>query len=238
MTTRESAAGKSGTLIWDLPLRLCHWSLVLAVLGCWVTYRIGIEAFNWHVWCGYAVLVLAAFRVVWGFAGPRHARFVNFVRGPAAIGRYARSLFRDDPTQHYAGHNPLGALMVILMLLLLGAEALTGLFANDEVVSSGPLYGYVDDATSDAWSSLHRLGAKVVWVAVWLHIAAVISYLLVKRDNLILPMFTGRKHRPWLSPEEGVASSHVWRALLIAAICAALVYWLVETAPSPSLIFF
>jgi cytochrome b len=238
MSSHESDAGKSGALIWDLPLRLCHWLLVLAVLGCWVTYRVGIEAFNWHVWCGYAVLVLAAFRIVWGFVGPRHARFANFVRGPASIGRYARTLFNTDPTQHYAGHNPLGALMVVLILVLLGVEALTGLFANDEVVSSGPLYGYVEDATSDAWSRVHRLGAKVVWVAVWLHIAAVLSYLLVKHDNLILPMITGRKHRPWLSPGEGVASSQIWRALLTAAICAALVYWLVATAPSPSLIFF
>lgn len=238
MTTRETETGKSGTLIWDLPLRLCHWLLVLAVLGCWVTYRIGIEAFNWHVWCGYVVLVLAAFRIAWGFVGPRHARFADFVGGPTRIRRYARALFSSDPTQHFAGHNPLGALMVIFILLLLAVEALSGLFANDEVVSSGPLYGYVDDATSDAWSSLHRQGAKVVWVAVWLHIAAVFSYLLVKRDNLILPMITGRKQRSWLSAEEGVTSSQIWRALLTAAICAALVYWLVATAPSPSLILF
>ena len=238
MSAHVMRARNSGLLIWDLPLRLCHWLLAVAVLGSWVTHKIGAAAFTWHVWCGCTVLVLTAFRIVWGFAGPRHARFANFVRGPSSIGRYTRSLFTVGSPQHYAGHNPLGALMVLLLLVLLGVQAAAGLFANDEVVSSGPLYGYVSDATSDAWSRVHRWGAKLIWFAVWLHVAAVFFHVLVKRNNLIAPMITGRKQRVWLAPNEEIASSQVLRAALIAATCAAIVYWLVETAPTPSLILF
>lgn len=224
-------------LIWDLPLRLFHWLLALAVLGSWVTHKIGAQAFAWHVRCGCTVLTLIAFRIVWGIVGPRHARFANFIRGPSTIGRYVRSMLGTASPLHYAGHNPLGALLVLLLLALLGVQAVAGLFANDEVASSGPLYGYVSDTTSDAWSRLHRLGAKLIWIAVWVHVAAVFSYLVVKRENLIAPMFTGHKHGTWLAVE-GIERSQVWRAALIAAACAAIVYWLVETAPVASLILF
>jgi cytochrome b len=205
MTAHAAPDRTKGLLIWDLPLRLFHWMLVCAVLGSWATHKIGTAAFAWHVRCGYAVIVLTAFRILWGLTGPRHARFASFVRGPSGIRRYTRSLIDGDRTQHYAGHNPLGALMVLLMLALLGAQATAGLFANDEVVSSGPLYGYVSDATSDGWSRVHRLGAKAIWIAVWLHIAAVLIHVVVRRDNLIVPMITGRKHGAWLTDDQQIA---------------------------------
>jgi cytochrome b len=238
MKAHAARVRMKGLLIWDLPLRLFHWMLACAVLGSWVTHKIGTAAFAWHVRCGYAVIVLTAFRVLWGFTGPRHARFASFVRGPSSIFRYARSLVDGDRTQHYAGHNPLGALMVLLMLALLATQAIAGLFANDEVVSSGPLYGYVSDATSDAWSRVHRFVAKAIWVAVWLHLAAVLFHGVVKRDNLIVPMITGRKQRTWLADDQQIAGSQFWRAVLLAAACAAIVYWLVETAPPASLVLF
>lgn len=228
----------NGLLVWDLPLRLCHWLLALAVLGSWVTHKIGTRAFSWHVWCGYAVLVLVAFRIAWGFVGPRHARFASFVRGPASIFRYARALLTRDSAQHYAGHNPLGALMVLSLLALLGVQAVAGLFANDEVVNSGPLYGYVRDATSDSWSRWHRLGAKLIWVAVWLHLAAALFYLLVRRDNLITPMITGRKRGEWRAADEAISNSRIGLAALIAAVFAAILWWVVRSAPPASLILF
>jgi hypothetical protein len=128
--------------------------------------------------------------------------------------------------------------MVLLMLALLGMQAVAGLFANDEVASSGPLYGYVSDASSDAWSRVHRLGAKLIWVAVWLHVAAVFFYLLMKKDNLILPMITGRKLEPWLGVDQQIAGAHLVRALLLAAACAGIVFWLVRTAPPAPLVLF
>src|SRR5262245_4735895 len=115
-------------LIWDLPLRVFHWLLVLVIGGSWLAHKIGPGAFTWHVWCGYTTLVLIFFLVVWGFVGPRHARFTDFVRGPATIASYTRALFHTGSPRH-AGHNPLGALMVIFFLLLLATQGIAGLFA-------------------------------------------------------------------------------------------------------------
>jgi cytochrome b len=223
-------------LIWDLPVRIFHWALALAVLGSWLTHR--LEAFNWHVWFGYSVLVLTAWRIAWGFAGSRHARFMSFLRSPADIGRYARSLLGAVPPVHYAGHNPIGALMVVIFLVLFLVQACAGLFANDDIANTGPLYGYVSDATSDALARLHKLLAKLIWIAVWTHIAAVLAYAMFRRANLIGPMWSGRKAEPWLEPGDEIAGSPVWRALLIAVACAALLYCVVATAPEPSLILF
>jgi cytochrome b len=222
-------------LVWDLPVRIFHWALALAVLGSWLTYR--LEAFAWHVWFGYSVLVLVAWRIVWGFAGTRHARFVSFLRSPAEVVRHCRSLF-GATAGHYAGHNPLGAIMVVLFLVLLLLQACAGLFANDDIANTGPLYGYVSDATSDTLARVHKLLAKLIWVAVWAHIAAVLAYLIFGRTNLIGPMWTGRKAEPWLEPRDEIAGSQWRRALLIAAACVALLYGVIATAPTPSFILF
>jgi cytochrome b len=225
-----------GRLIWDLPVRIFHWALVLAVLGSWLTYK--LDAFAWHVWFGYSVLVLTASRIVWGFVGPRHARFASFERSPAVIARHARSLFKPGSAEHYAGHNPLGALMVLTFLALLLLQGAAGLFANDDIANTGPLYGYVSDATSDTLARVHKLLAKLLWVAVWIHVAAVLVYALMRRVNLVGPMFTGRKHEPWLTPADEIAGSELWRALLIVAACAAVLYCVIASAPEPSLILF
>ena len=131
-------------LVWDLPVRITHWLLVACVGGSWATHYAGVEWFQWHRRLGYAVLVLVAFRVAWGFVGTRHARFANFLRGPRAIVEYLRS---DRET---VGHNPLGALGVVAMLGLLGLQAATGLFANDEIMNAGPFYGWISPATEQS----------------------------------------------------------------------------------------
>lgn len=217
-------------------MRVFHWALALAVLGSWLTHE--LDAFTWHVWCGYCVLVLTASRIVWGFVGPRHARFASFVRSPMVIARHARSLFGPAGAAHYPGHNPLGAVMVLAFLVLLLLQAGAGLFANDDIANTGPLYGYVSDATSDTLARVHKLLAKLLWVAVWIHVAAVLGYALLRRVNLVGPMFTGRKHEPWLTPADEISGSQLWRALLVAAACAALLYCVIVSAPEPSLILF
>jgi cytochrome b len=224
-----------GRLIWDLPVRIFHWVLVLAVFGSWLTYK--LDAFAWHVWFGYSVLVLTAARIVWGFVGPRHARFATFVRSPAVVARYARVLFKARGAARYAGHNPLGALMVLAFLALLLLQAAAGLFANDDIANTGPLYGYVSDSTSDTLARVHNWLAKLIWVAVWIHVATVLVYAL-RRVDLIRPMFTGRKTDPWLTAADEIEGSQVWRALLIAAACAATLYCVIASAPQPSIILF
>jgi cytochrome b len=225
-----------GRLIWDLPVRLFHWALVLAVLGSWLTHK--LDAFTWHVWFGYSVLVLTASRIVWGFVGPRHARFASFVRSPAVVARHARSLVKADNADHYPGHNPMGAVMVLTFLALLLLQGSAGLFANDDIANTGPLYGYVSDATSDTLARVHKLLAKLLWVAVWIHVGAVLAYAVIRRVDLIRPMFTGRKSDPWLTSADEIAGSGLWRALLIAAACAALLYCVIVSAPEPSVILF
>jgi cytochrome b len=233
----SSPVRNAGTLVWDLPVRAFHWLLAAAILGAWVTHKMGTGAFAWHRWFGYASLVLVAFRLVWGFAGPRYARFTDFLRGPSAVWSYAYGWLSPRSVSHL-GHNPLGGWMVIVLLILVAADGITGLFANDEIFSAGPLYGYVSDATSDQLSAWHRVLADVLWYAIGLHLLAILAYLLLRGENLLAPMITGRKSGGWIPAGAAIAGSRVWLALLIATLCALLLYVVVATAPEPSLILF
>ena len=224
--------------VWDLPVRVMHWGLVLAVGGAWLTRELEGDWFAWHVRCGYAVLLLAATRIVWGFVGTRHARFADFVRGPRAVLRYLRGGAGEDG-QRIAGHNPLGALMVLAMLAMLLAQAALGLFANDQVMSTGPLFGYVTGETSDRLTSLHKQLFDVIVAAIAVHVAAALFYLWVRRENLILPMITGRKPGDLLPPgASDIGSSRTLLAVGIAAALGALLWWVVKNAPEASLFAF
>ena len=224
--------------VWDLPVRVMHWGLVLAVGGAWLTRELEGDWFAWHVRCGYAVLLLAATRIVWGFVGTRHARFADFVRGPRAVLRYLRGGAGEDG-QRIAGHNPLGALMVLAMLAMLLAQATLGLFANDQVMSTGPLFGYVSAETSDRLTSLHKQLFDVIVAAIAVHVAAALFYLWVRRENLILPMITGRKPGDLLPPgASDIGSSRTLLAVGIAAALGALLWWVVKNAPEASLFAF
>src|SRR4051812_26786565 len=141
--------------VWDLPVRVTHWLLVLGIAGSYATHKLGVEYFKYHLWSGYSVVVLAAFRILWGVVGTRHARFASFVRGPRTTWNYLRAL-RHGGAARRPGHNPLGAWMVVFLLAALLSQGITGLFANDEIFNTGPLYGYVSDATSLALTSWHR----------------------------------------------------------------------------------
>ncbi|MGB8327728.1 MAG: cytochrome b/b6 domain-containing protein [Steroidobacteraceae bacterium] len=224
-------------LVWDLPVRLMHWTTVLAVAGAWATEKVPGDWYRYHVWCGYTVLVLSSTRLVWGWIGTRHARFASFVRGPAQIIRYARSLTGGRPLS-FTGHNPLGALMVLLLLALLLTLALTGLFANDEITHTGALYGYVSNETSNRVSGLHATLANVLLGAIALHVTAVLFYLRVKRENLIVPMITGRKPVERVGPGQAIERSRTWVALAVALALAALLALIVRAAPEATLVLF
>ena len=224
--------------VWDLPSRLMHWGLVLAVAGAWLSRELEGDWFRVHTWCGYAVLLLAATRIVWGFVGTRHARFSSFVRGPAAIGAYLRALLRRDAAASYAGHNPLGALMVLALLAMLLAQAVTGLFANDQIMETGPLFGYVTAQLSDRLTTVHKQLFDVLLWAIALHVAAAFAYLLLKRENLIVPMITGRKPAASVAPGEEIGSSRTWLALLVCGVLGGVLYAIVRAAPESSLFVF
>jgi cytochrome b len=226
----RSAAAASHRLVWDWPIRLFHWSIVVAFLGAFVTNRLGVKYFTYHEWFGYAVIVLVAFRLLWGLIGPRHARFVNFVRGPGAVLSYLSALGRGRRTR-YAGHNPAGALMVLTLLSLLAAQAGFGLFANDEIFNSGPLAGLVSKGVSLTLTSLHRKIFYWIAAAVVLHVIAVLAHLRLKRENLVVAMITGKKPAYLVRPEEAIASSRSLHAIAIFVLLSAAFAALLGFAP-------
>lgn len=253
VTPVDAASGSVRTvLIWDLPVRIIHWGLVLGVLGAWLTRELEGDWFAWHTRFGYAVLVLVVTRILWGFLGTRHARFADFVRGPRAILGYLRGLRTDKtaPGQPIdatavgaaaappAGHNPLGALMILAFLAMLLTQALTGLFANDQVFETGPLFGYVTIETSDRLTSLHKQLFDWIAIAVAVHVAAAFIYLWVRRENLILPMITGRKRAADVPAGQGIDASRTWLALAVATLLILGLVWIVRTAPEASLYAF
>jgi cytochrome b len=215
-------------LVWDWPLRACHWLLVVCVAGAWATHYAGLSWFDWHRRFGYVALVLVAFRIVWGVVGPYHARFGSFVRAPRDIAEYLRG---RGSWRHPAGHNPLGALSVLTLLGLLAVQAVTGLFANDDVASTGPFVGWVSGASSGALTRVHRLNSKLLLAMVALHVLAVLYYELVRGERLVRAIFTGRK-----PGATGIDSSRGWLALAIvivlATALAAALHWAPDAAVS------
>lgn len=131
--------------IWDLPTRLFHWSFVVLAVAAYVTAKTGGNAMIYHFWCGYAVLALLIFRLIWGIAGPRYARFSAFMTGPRTFVRSLRSTSEaSDMQARFAGHTPLGGLSVIAMLLFFGIQVALGLFSNDDIFNDGPLVKFID----------------------------------------------------------------------------------------------
>jgi cytochrome b len=220
-------------LVWDLPLRIFHWLLATCVAGSWLTHELGPLWFEWHERIGYLTLVLVAFRIAWGFVGPRHARFASFLRGPRTTLSYLRHLRGEGART--AGHNPLGGLAVVVMLGLLLLQAVTGLFANDEIFNNGPLYGYVTDQQSDRLTGLHKTNFNGVLALICLHLAAIAFYQLWKRVDLVRPMWTGRKAASQVAPEEEIASHSLWLAIVLVGLAAVILWRVIAAAPAASM---
>ena len=221
----ETAPEKRVTPVWDLPLRLFHWALVLLVISQLITASIGGNALVYHAYGGYAILTLVLFRIAWGFLGGTHARFRDFVRGPAAVLSYAKALSSGAATEH-RGHNPLGGWSVLAMLASLLVQAGTGLFANDDVMMEGPLVKHVSGRTSEIATAIHDVNAVILMALIALHILAVLYYWFGKKQNLILPMVTGRKAA---GMDAGRAGGSIGAAALVAAAAAAIVYLVVTS---------
>lgn len=220
--------------IWDLPTRVFHWLLVISFVAAYVTNWLGVSYFTYHLWSGYFVVILLAFRILWGVVGTHHARFVNFVQHPVESVKYALHLTKGN-AKSYPGHNPLGALMVLTLLLVLLLQAATGLFANDEIFNIGPLYGYVSHELSLKLTAVHK--ELFYWIvgAVVIHVGAVLFYVFVKRENLIKAMITGKKPVQGLAKANVIESSRIWLALVLIVIVSALLAWVIVTAPEASL---
>jgi len=192
--------------VWDLPVRLFHWSLVVSFVVAWLT---GDEESTLHGWAGYVILGLIGFRMVWGLVGGRHARFADFVHGPAVVGRYLRGMLSLHPPR-VDGHNPLGGWMIVLMLVVLLGVCWSGLevwaeeghgpLAGVELVAPAMANGDDDDRGRGPggadWEAVHESLANLMLALIALHLAGVLVSSLLHRENLARAMMTGRKPRP------------------------------------------
>lgn len=174
--------------IWDLPVRLFHIAFACCVVGAIISAKAGQAWMDWHVRLGIAALALLIFRIIWGLIGPRYARFSQFVCGPVTVWRYITQTSPDS--KKIPGHNPLGALSVIAMLAIIGVQAVTGLFANDDILTQGPFAQFVSDTTSAFMTGIHQLNEKFVFAVIALHLIAILIYTL-KGQKLIGPMVHG-----------------------------------------------
>lgn len=224
MPEPETPASRSRPVrVWDLPVRLFHWSLVVLAVISFTTAQIGGNAMQYHEWSGLTILTLVLFRVLWGFAGSTHARFADFLHGPRSALDYARTLLRGRPAFH-AGHNPLGGWMVLMLLASLLVQAGTGMFANDDIMIEGPLAKHVSKDTSDLLTRVHHINFNVLAALVTAHIGAALFYLWGKRENLILPLITGRKQVPEGTPAQDRRGGPAWLALVLLAATAGVVW--------------
>jgi cytochrome b len=217
-SARPETAGTRTVRVWDLPTRAFHWLAVALVAACWVTQR--LNWMEWHVRLGEVLLALVLFRLMWGVAGGETARFRSFVASPAAAWRHLKHLLQREPDLQ-VGHNPAGGWMVLLLLALLLAETLSGLYDNNDIADEGPLSEIVPAAVANAIAKLHAWGWDVLLGAVVLHVCAIAVYALVKGHNLLGPMLTGRKHLP--AAVRAPARASLWLAVLLLALAATIV---------------
>ncbi len=212
--------------IWDLPTRLFHWLLALTVIGSVVSGQIGGNAMVWHIRLGLVVLALLAFRLVWGFAGGYWSRFAAFLYGPRSVAAYLRGESGPDG-RFYIGHSPVGALSVWGLLGFLALQVATGLIADDEIATTGPLNRFVSNRIANLASTWHaQVGKRVLIVLAIAHVAAVLYYLWRKQRNLIAPMIHGDMPLPRGAVVSADGTLQRLAALLIAAAAAALAWWI------------
>jgi len=214
------------SLIWDIPTRLFHWLLVIGLFLQWLTGEYLDDSIDWHFTIGYCMLGLVLFRVVWGVIGTRYAKFSNFLTSPSRALKYAKTL-PDKDSKVYAGHNPLGGYVVIIMLLLIALQAISGLFVSDEIFSEGPYRSLASEPVKEAMEFIHFNLFNALLAIVGVHVIAVFVYQLYKKQKLIIAMLNGRKN----TDAESIKSSKLWLALVLAVAVAGAVYTLVAILP-------
>ena len=207
--------------VWDLPVRLFHWTLAALILFSW--WSVHNHHTDWHIWSGCAILTLLIFRLLWGFVGSSTARFSTFVRGPRAIAGYWRGTWRG------IGHNPLGALSVLALLAAVAVQVGLGLFSEDEDgLYMGPLAQLISVDASDKARDLHETWFNVILVLIALHLIAILYYRARGR-KLTLPMITGRAEvEPGTEP---MRPGKWWAALICLAIGIGISRWIIAGAP-------
>jgi cytochrome b len=206
-------------IVWDLPIRLFHWLTAALVIAAYVTWRL-----NWmdlHARAGEALLALVLFRLLWGFFGSETARFSAFLTWPRTALRHLAHFFRREPDRQ-VGHNPAGGYMILLLLALLLAETLTGLYIDNDVADHGPLTELVPARIANLITDLHLYFWNALLAAAILHVVVIAFYAAVKRHDLVTPMITGRKMLPQDIARPRLKSAARATVLLAASVLAAV----------------
>jgi cytochrome b len=213
-------------LIWDLPLRLFHWLFACTVIASWYTSDQDNNLIDIHMKLGYFALGLLVFRILWGFVGTKHSQFRSFFPTPKRLINYIGDL-KNNQVKDSSGHNPLGSLMVFLMIFLISLQAISGLFINDDVFSSGPYYDSVSKEVEQVMMFLHHNVFDFMIAAIAMHLLAIAYYERVKKQSIIVPMITGKKLAAKVDKKNVIKHSKLWIALLIIIVAVGFVYWLV-----------
>jgi cytochrome b len=215
-------------LVWDLPVRLFHWLLVLLFAASWLTAEFGLM--DWHFRSGYAIAALLIFRLAWGLAGPRYARFASFMTGPRRVLQYLRDWLRGQPP-HHPGHTPPGGWMVLALVFLLAAQVATGMLNSHDGLDTGPWYWAASRQLRELAHTWHARLFDLLLVLVAVHVLAVLAYRLHPGIDLVGPMITGRK----AITQAAIPGSRVPLAVLLLAAAAGAVWLIVSLAPPPTL---
>jgi cytochrome b len=222
MTLRPKQAGILLPMrVWDAATRLFHWALVVLFLLSYISVSLadGPSAGPWmrvHVLSGEGVLALLVFRLLWGLFGSETSRFARFLHSPLEAVRHLAGLFRREADTQ-VGHNAAGGWVVLLMLALLIVQVATGLGSNDDGDTEGPLVRFMSHANSNLLSKIHGINFNILLGVVCLHVAAVAFYGIVKRQNLLRPMITGKKRLPAATRAPRMASQLLAAAMLAIA---------------------
>ncbi|MBM6551544.1 cytochrome b/b6 domain-containing protein [Marinomonas ostreistagni] len=179
-------------LVWDWPVRVMHWLMVILFTGLILTGRADEDYWQWHFYMGYSLSAVIIARLLYGFLGSSFARFKQFLYHPMEVLGYVKTLLIGRG-KAYLGHNPVGGIMVLVLLLALSLQWLSGLFTSDDIFWFGPLYGALGEAFNSQMSSLHHLLPDILLILVALHIVAVLYHELRFKERLVAAMVHGRK---------------------------------------------
>jgi cytochrome b len=215
---------RAAIAVWDLPTRLFHWTLVALVLFCW--WSAETHHLLWHKWAGEGAAALLVFRLWWGLAGASTARFSQFVKGPKTALSYAKGLFSKTKDDAPIGHNALGGWSVAALILAAMTVVGFGLFAEDtDGEQSGPFEPLINFDQASLAARVHETAFHVLQALVFLHLAAIVFYAVVKKDQLVGPMLTGKKALP--AETAAMSPGKLWALVVGLLLAAATVVGLV-----------
>lgn len=207
---------------WDLPTRVFHWLLVLLLLFSWISAKYGDAFLVWHKWNGYAILTLLLSRIVWGLGGSTTSRFVTFVYGIRQMIAYSACLI-NGTSRHYLSHNPLGGLMVVMMMGFILLQITTGLFSSDEIFGHGPFSQHITGTAVQLMTAYHQSLFYLIMALVAIHVLAVLYHQLIRREKIIEAMFTGKKPKHNYQDIQQIRWKSVYLALAVVLVIAGVV---------------